>query len=114
VAAGEVRIPVGVLKVFTGKAVAVATPGRGVSVMRGVCVGLAVELASGVSVMAGVAVKNSPVWVCAASTVCHIWVYASDESVVGEALPQADRLRQTDIIKSQINFVKRDMFSSGK
>jgi len=74
---------------------------EGVAVRRGVFVALGVILADGVLVMAGVGEANNPVWVCAASTVCQIWVYASDGSAVGVALPQAARFRQTTIITGQ-------------
>ena len=98
-------MPVGVLNVFMVKDVAVGTPGGRVAVRRGVFVALGVILADGVLVMAGVGEANNPVWVCAASTVCQIWVYASDGSAVGVALPQAARFRQTTIITGQMNWV---------
>jgi hypothetical protein len=104
----------GVLKVLRVKDVAVGTPGRRVAVSRGVFVALGVILAGGVLVTAGVGEANNPVWVCAASTVCQIWVYARDGSAVGVPFPQADRLNRANAIRNQMILAKRYMHSSRK
>jgi len=62
--------------------------------------------------MLGVGEAASAVCACATSTVCQIWVKASDGSVVDAPPPQEASPIIMKTINSQVSFENRDILSS--